>query len=65
MLREADDAMSPAQISDATGMPPNNTRQLLYKMVQSGEVRKIGRGRYVAADLEGTHNNDNAVTTKS
>jgi hypothetical protein len=59
VLREAEQPMSPAQIAERTNMPRNNVRQLLYKMVQRGEVRKEGRGKYVQPEREEADNNDN------
>lgn len=47
VLRDADAPMSPGELASATGMPRNNTDQLLFKMGKAGEVLKCGRGRYV------------------
>jgi hypothetical protein len=64
-LKEADEPLSPAQISSLTGMEPNNVDQLLLKMTKTGEVTKPARGKYgppdtpdkndkkVRSDLEG------------
>ena len=42
MVREAkhdaDADLSPSELSDATGMPNGNVRQLLFKMAKAGEV---------------------------
>jgi hypothetical protein len=46
-LEEAGEPMSPSDISLAAGMPNRNVRQLLLKMVKSGEVEKAQRGQYV------------------
>jgi hypothetical protein len=46
-LREATEAMSPSEVAADTGMPRNNTKQLLRKMAAAGEVAKLsGRGKY-------------------
>jgi AAA domain/IclR helix-turn-helix domain len=62
-LLEADEPMSPSEIADATGMPRNNVRQLLWKMVKDGEVRKLrGRGKYIhpdRSDLDPDNNDNN------
>ena len=44
MLLNAEDAMSPADISVAANMPRNNVKQLLFKMAKEGEVEKITIG---------------------
>jgi len=46
VLLEATDEMGPKEISIATGMPDNNVRRLLHKMVSDGEVVKAERGEY-------------------
>jgi biotin operon repressor len=46
-LLEADEPMSPQELSIATGASRNNVDQLLYKMAKAGEVIKAKRGRYV------------------
>jgi hypothetical protein len=40
-LEDADEPMSPSDLSAATGMPGVNVRQLLFKMVKAGEVTKF------------------------
>jgi len=40
--------MTPQDIAVATGIGADATRQLLGRMVASGEVIRIGRGRYRA-----------------
>ncbi|MCM5558083.1 AAA family ATPase [Pleomorphomonas sp. JP5] len=47
VLIEADESLSPRDISVATSMPRNNVDQLLFKMGKAGEVLKAGRGRYI------------------
>jgi DNA-binding IclR family transcriptional regulator len=42
--------MSPAEVSNATGMPRNNVKQLLFKMAKDGEVAKTKRGQYLHPD---------------
>lgn len=66
-LKEADDIMSPADISDATRMPSPNVRQLLVSMTKVGEVIKVSRGRYIhpdRCDLDSTrpNHNDHKIT---
>jgi RecA-family ATPase len=56
-LRESKEPMTPADLAADTGMPPNNIKQLLFKMGKAGEVTKSGRGRYLHPD-----NLDNQVT---
>ncbi|MEP7452824.1 AAA family ATPase [Phyllobacterium sp. SB3] len=46
-LLDADEPMSPKDISIATAMSRNNIDQLLHKMSKAGELQKHGRGRYV------------------
>jgi hypothetical protein len=45
-LDEAKEPLSPQDIAASTNMAPNNVWQLLFKMVQDGQVIKVGRGRY-------------------
>lgn len=63
LLKEAIEPMSPAEIADALGEPRNNTRQIIFKMMKAGEVRKLkGRGRYIhpdRRDLDDTETPDN------
>jgi hypothetical protein len=60
-LADAGEPMSPTEIADATCMPGNNVRQLLFKMVKAGEIVKEGRGRYRHPDHT-PDNNDNKIT---
>lgn len=68
VLLEADASMSPTDLSDATGMPNLNIRQLIFKMVKAGEIEKCGRGRYRHPDRADSgnnqypRNNDNKLT---
>jgi len=43
----AKDGLSPKDIEELTDIKPNNLKQLLFKMTKAGEVKKMGRGRYV------------------
>lgn len=52
ILLDADDAMTPSEISDATGVPRNNIKQLLFKMAKMGEVNKVGRGQYIHPEID-------------
>lgn len=45
-LAEADEPMSPREIADVTEMSSQNIRQMLVRMVRSGDVIKESRGRY-------------------
>jgi hypothetical protein len=64
-LDEAKEPLSPTEIADATRMTNQNVRQLLVSMVKAGEVIKIGRGRYVHPDHNGTpDHNDHKITTE-
>jgi hypothetical protein len=45
-LTDHGEAMTPAELSSATGKPSLNVRQLLFKMAKAGEVHKAGKGRY-------------------
>jgi hypothetical protein len=57
--------MSPTDIAAAIGTPCVNVRQLLFKMVKSGEVKKMARGRYDHPNnVKDPDNNDNAVTSE-
>ena len=65
VLLEVRDAMSPTDIADASAMQRNNVKQLLFKMVKSGEVNKAGRGQYIHPDFDtpkSPDNLDNQVT---
>jgi hypothetical protein len=57
VLRNASEPMTPAELAASVGMLPNNVKQLLFKMVKSGEVMKTTRGQYVDP-----HNFDNPIT---
>ena len=62
-LDEAEEPLSPGEISDATRMSNQNVRQLLVSMVKAGEVIKAGRGRYLHPDHNRTpDHNDHKIT---
>jgi hypothetical protein len=64
-LYDAPAAMSPPAIALATGMKPNNIKQLLFKMKTDGEVVKAkGRGLYLHPDHEAPKagNSHNPIT---
>jgi hypothetical protein len=63
-LDESGEPLSPTDITDATGMPNRNVRQLLLKMVKSGEVEKLKPGKYGLPDTTSGKggNIDNKVT---
>jgi hypothetical protein len=46
-LNDHSEPMTPLEISDATGQPRANVRQLLRKMAKSGELHKIGKRYWV------------------
>ena len=50
LLAEATEPMSPREIAGALGSTDNAMRKLLHMMAKSGEVKKIGRGRYLHPD---------------
>jgi predicted transcriptional regulator of viral defense system len=45
-LSSTQEPMGPSEIAAATGMKNNNVRFLLGRMATSGEVEKVGRGKY-------------------
>ncbi|HEX2554730.1 MAG TPA: AAA family ATPase [Microvirga sp.] len=50
LLEEADEPMTPTEISALTNSKSGATRKLLHVMAKAGEVMKAGRGRYVHPD---------------
>jgi hypothetical protein len=68
VLKDADEPMSPSDLTAATGMQNGNLRQLLFKMAKAAEVLKSGRGRYIHPARRDLDNNsppdniDNKVT---
>lgn len=46
-LQSTDKEMGPKAISEALEQPEPNVRQLLTSMTKDGEVKKVGRGKYV------------------
>jgi hypothetical protein len=50
VLEDVEEPMGPKEIADALGKPENNIKQLLFKMLKDGEIRKVGRGRYRIAE---------------
>lgn len=49
-LATAPQPLSSREIAEALGERDGNIRQLLSLMTQSGEVRRVGRGRYASAE---------------
>jgi len=45
------DGYRPKDLEQISNIPPNNLKQLLFKMTKAGEVKKMGRGRYVLPTL--------------
>jgi hypothetical protein len=70
VLKDADEPMSPSDLTAATGMQSGNLRQLLFKMTKDGEVMKSGRGQYIHPDRRDLDNRpppdniDNKVTNE-
>src|SRR5262249_5959607 len=60
VIRLSGEPMSPTEIADALGLPPNNVKQLLFKMTKNGEVQKVGRGKYRSSVTPDNH--DNPIT---
>jgi len=58
LLELSEKPMSPTDIARSVQADNNSVRQLLFKMVEAGEIEKIGRGAYVYP-----HNNDNKITS--
>ena len=48
-LREQGQPMSPAELASATGMKSASVRQLVLKLVRTGDAEKVGYGQYVAS----------------
>jgi IclR helix-turn-helix domain len=48
--------MTPTELAAITGQPNANVRQLLLKMAKSGEVHKLGRGRYWVQPVDPDNN---------
>jgi hypothetical protein len=58
LLRQTSGPMSPKDIAHGLSAAENSTRQLLYKMVNKGELEKTGRGQYAIPAHTPPHNND-------
>lgn len=58
-LTDNNGPMTPTELTATTGQPSTNVRQLLFKMAKSGEVYKLGRGRYWVHPVD-PDNKDNA-----
>jgi len=50
VLSDASAPIGPKEIADALGKPENNVKQLLFKMLKDGEIKKRGRGQYCIPD---------------
>lgn len=50
VLTDAVEAMNPREISVASGVNRNHVDQILLRLGKSGEVRKVGRGKYIHPD---------------
>jgi RecA-family ATPase len=50
VLKDADEPMSPSDLTAATGMQCSNLRQPLFKMAKAGEIVKVKRALYQHAD---------------
>lgn len=51
-LQGADEALSPQDVADATGMSNQNARQFLVRMAKAGEIIKVKRGRYMRLESD-------------
>ncbi len=49
VLENSDEPLGPKEVAEELGKDPGNIKQLLFKMVKSGEVSKMGHGKYVSA----------------
>ncbi|WP_050999639.1 AAA family ATPase [Bradyrhizobium elkanii] len=58
-LTDNAEPMTPAELSAATGKASANIRQLLFKMAKSGDVFRVGGGRYWVSAMDPS-NSDNA-----
>lgn len=56
VLKDADQPMSPKEVSDLLGKKPDAVRQTMTRMVHAGEIVKLGRGLY------GCHNGHTVTT---
>jgi hypothetical protein len=61
VLIDADEPMTPRDISIGAGMTRNNVDQLLFKMAKAGEVLKTGRGRYSHPSKSPPDKNDKKI----
>jgi hypothetical protein len=61
VLNNADGPLSPTEVAALLGLPINNVKQLLFKMVNAGEVQKTKRGQYAPI---GVRNFDNPITNE-
>lgn len=61
-VARANAPLTPQEIANVTGQSPGNVRRLLGKMVDAGELRKEGRGKYAHPYTPG--NNGNKVTNE-
>lgn len=50
VLSDASAPIGPKDIAEALGKPENNVKQLLFKMLKDGEIKKRGRGQYCIPD---------------
>ena len=61
VLGDATDPLGPKEIASMTGMKDGNVRALLLKLGKTGDVTKVGYGKYVRAG--GEENRDNTDHT--
>ena len=50
VLSDASAPIGPKDIADALGKPENNVKQLLFKMLKDGEIKRRRRGQYCTPD---------------
>jgi hypothetical protein len=63
-LRTLGEPAGPKEVSEALGKPYNNVKQLMWKMDRDGDLRSVGRGKYVAVtdNLDNRNNRDEAAS---
>ena len=46
VLEEAEEPMSPKEVAELLGKPPNTVKYLMWKMSKDGQLATVGKGRY-------------------
>jgi hypothetical protein len=69
VLRDADEAMSPKEITEALQGEAGNIRFLLFQMIRDGTIQRPSRGKYTltnnANNANNTNNTNNANNTNN